>query len=587
MRTFNFKAKNIGNEKYLSYTMDDDCDLDEDALDYCEENNLKELIEIIYEEDDDYDYLTYNITNKVSIEEYIKNEMNASKVLNILRNIAINLISLKEQAIHLSYILLNRGFMYVNDDCSVQFICVPVEIKGSVVAEFKGFMRQLLANMKYDIDEELGYVGKLLTYINSDNFNLRGLVGLSEALMEEAGISFNEAEAIETDGVEVINNAANNDNIANIMGSFDNDAPLPEIGDDEEDEPDEDYEESENVLPESIKSMVEDEPQPVEEEVAEEVQPVEEEVTEEVQPAEEVQSAEEVQPAEKEVAEEVQSAEEGTAEEVQVAEETQTVQEEAAEEVQVTEERIANEQQESSYTELSLKGQKETDIDVIKNRIKQLVGEVPEAKTQSGSDKSIKTLAELDQILDSRPPVIKKNVVKVNRAALIQNLAAEQEAEIENQEAEAGADDKTENIKVPVIEDVYDGAEETQATNATAEADNNTEAPQEAAPVANGGPKAIPYLIRVNTEERIMLDRFIFKIGKATRGVNYRVAGNSAISRQHAVIIQNDDGCFIKDNKSTNHTYVNGKIVEDGVEERLLNDCMITLGDEDFIFKIY
>ena len=76
MRTFNFKAKNIGNEKYLSYTMDDDCDLDEDALDYCEENNLKELIEIIYEEDDDYDYLTYNITNKVSIEEYIKNEMN-------------------------------------------------------------------------------------------------------------------------------------------------------------------------------------------------------------------------------------------------------------------------------------------------------------------------------------------------------------------------------------------------------------------------------------------------------------------------------------------------------------------------------
>ena len=67
MRTFNFKARNIGQEKYLTYTMGEECELDEDVLDYCEENNLKELVEIIYEEDDDYDYLTYDITGKVSV----------------------------------------------------------------------------------------------------------------------------------------------------------------------------------------------------------------------------------------------------------------------------------------------------------------------------------------------------------------------------------------------------------------------------------------------------------------------------------------------------------------------------------------
>ena len=81
MRVFNFKARNIGEERYLTYTMGEDCELDEEVLDYCEENNLKELVDIIYEEDDDYDYLTYDITGKVSLEDYIAREMKTEQVL--------------------------------------------------------------------------------------------------------------------------------------------------------------------------------------------------------------------------------------------------------------------------------------------------------------------------------------------------------------------------------------------------------------------------------------------------------------------------------------------------------------------------
>ena len=205
MRTFNFRARNIGEEKYLSYTMGEDCELDEDVLDYCQDNAPEELIEIIYEEDDDYDYLTYQITGKTSLEEYIAQEHDCESVLLILRNVAQEMISLKEQAIPLSYVLLNRGFIYVDaEKKTVQFLCLPIESKGALSVEFKSFVRQLLANMKYDVEEDLNYVGKLLTYINGDNFNLRGLIGLAEALMEEEGISFEEAGAIDADGVEVV-----------------------------------------------------------------------------------------------------------------------------------------------------------------------------------------------------------------------------------------------------------------------------------------------------------------------------------------------------------------------------------------------
>lgn len=536
MRVFNFKARNIGEEKYLTYTMGEECELDEDVLDYCEENNLKELVDIIYEEDDDYDYLTYDITGKVSLEEYIVREMKAEKVLFLVRNIAANLISFKEQTIHLSYILLNRSYMYVNDDMEVQYICLPVESKAAVAAEFKSFVRQLLANMRYDVEEDLGYVGKLLTYINSDSFNLRGLIGLAEALMEEAGLSFEEAGAIEADGVEVVNEepvlneyAGDSANVSGFMSDIDSSEELPEIGDDEEEELEEtvaDDEELESILPAGMNASKEDE-----------IPTIAEAETEESEKAEEsVEKTEEPKPAKEEPKSEPEP-----------------------------------EQKEKPQG-------KEADIDVIKSRIKELVGTVPTLRPSEEPVGEIKTLADLDNVLGTnRPPVIKKNVVKVNRAALIQS-AAEHEGETEKLEGPG---------PVPVPQAAPSEApavvEEEKPKSNSILSKTVAEAPRTS--ILNA-PKAMPYLIRVNTEERIMLGKVMFKIGKASRGVDYTVDGNGAISRQHAVIIQKDGVCYIKDNKSTNHTYVNDKMVEDGVEEILTHDSRIRLGDEEFLFKI-
>ena len=55
MRKISFKVRNIGSEKYLSYILNDDCEFDEELLDYLEENRIPELIDIIYEEDDEND----------------------------------------------------------------------------------------------------------------------------------------------------------------------------------------------------------------------------------------------------------------------------------------------------------------------------------------------------------------------------------------------------------------------------------------------------------------------------------------------------------------------------------------------------
>lgn len=656
MRTFNFKVKNIGREKYLTYIMGEDCELDEDVLDYCEENHLKELIGIIYEEDDDYDYLTYDVSERISLEEYTADGVNCERVLFILRNVAQGLISLKEQSIHLSYILLNKGFMYVSpDNYDISFICLPVESKGSVATEFKGFVRQLLANMQYDVDEDLNYVGKLLTYINGSSFNLRGLVGLTEALMEEAGIEFEETEVTETDEVvdtklaeepEVeepeekleVEEPEEEEEIEAELPEEEKADDVPEIELEEVVEPIEESEiepikeleleeesEREAVEPEieELKPEVVEESEP-EIEPIEEVEPIEElEPIEEVEPIGELEpigeSEPEIEPIEKLEPEEVSEFEavepvrvselgaiedeieelkaepvelseieqgfSGDIDEVPIIEELPVKEPEKEEEVEPEvesqtepEEPLAKIEMPSDLEDESdvatvpkKKTVKESDINLIKNRIKELVGEVPDAKTKPTDADTIKTIEDLDELLDNKAPAVKKNVIKVNRAAIIQSAAAEHEAEKENAKIEDINDSTGSDKKKPKSNSVLSKTVEDAAKGANS---------------LLNAPKAVPYLIRINTEERIMLGKATFKIGKATRGVDYTVSGNSAISRQHAVITQKDGVCYIKDNKSTNHTFVNGKLVGDGEEVILTHDSMIKLGDEEFLFKV-
>jgi hypothetical protein len=223
---------------------------------------------------------------------------------------------------------------------------------------------------------------------------------------------------------------------------------------------------------------------------------------------------------------------------------------------------------------------KETNPEVLKSRIKALAGK--ESIGLKKKEEVFHSEQEMDEFLGSKPPVIKKNSVKVNRAAIIQNIAASEE------EAEAAAVKEKEEEQVPVIEEISENINQEKKPKSNSILSKTVEAATKQPQTVNvlNMAKAMPYLVRVNTNERIMLRKEVFKIGKSNIGVDYTIAGNGAISRQHAVIIRKDDVSYIKDNKSTNHTYVNDKKVEEGEEVILTHDSLIRLGDEEFVFKI-
>ncbi len=98
--------------------------------------------------------------------------------------------------------------------------------------------------------------------------------------------------------------------------------------------------------------------------------------------------------------------------------------------------------------------------------------------------------------------------------------------------------------------------------------------------------KKVAYLIRKRTKEKIMINRGIFKLGKDENYVDYCIKDNPTVSRNHADIVKRSDGFYAVDKGSRNHTFVNGKKLEEQQYVKLEKGDLLQVADEVFEFNI-
>ena len=99
--------------------------------------------------------------------------------------------------------------------------------------------------------------------------------------------------------------------------------------------------------------------------------------------------------------------------------------------------------------------------------------------------------------------------------------------------------------------------------------------------------KVIPYLVRYKNNEKIVLNKPVFRIGKEKSYVDYFISDNSAISRSHANILNMDGKFYVIDTNSTNHTFLNGQMLQSNMETEIKHGDKIRLADEEFEFKTF
>lgn len=583
MRKVNFKVRNIGSEKYLSYVLDDETDLDEELLDYLDDNKIAELIDIIYEEDDENDYLTYNITDRTTVGALLSGTVHAEMMLGIIRGVASGIMNMRDLGIPVSYVILNKDFTYVNPvTFDVKMICIPVGSDVAANAEFKVFVKDLILNATYADDEDCNYVAKLINMLNVEKFTIRGFVSQITELMEAAGLQVEEEFMdVGDSGVEVSQGV----DIPQGDTSLDD---LPEFKDISFDDDDDDGLEMYEEEPTEENTIFKD--LDLNADVDSALNSVNMDLFDESN-LEELTLDEDAELEETAHDEAEPETEEAEAEDIKLATEIPIETPEETEESEGMTEMLTG-------ADLADIGEEKPHAFNIKEIAHTAEG-VTEISAESKMEEKpvLIDTQDLDNLIE-KPPVMKN--IRINRAKIIQKASVEMEDDevIDNPtEQIRGAGDvdeadavEPETLTTPVpVEEKEEP--ETGATGTTVELTGGMsvvqdQTPEEEKKPAPGVPKAMPYIIRVNTKERVMVNKAVFKLGKANRGVDFTIDGNGTISRVHAIIYQRDDGCYLKDNKATNATLVDGVKLEEGQEVKLKNDATITIGGEDFIFKL-
>lgn len=95
----------------------------------------------------------------------------------------------------------------------------------------------------------------------------------------------------------------------------------------------------------------------------------------------------------------------------------------------------------------------------------------------------------------------------------------------------------------------------------------------------------LPWLIREQTGDYIYIIKENFVIGKSKLHADYAVENNTAISREHCTFIRSEKLTYLRDEHSTNGTYVDGTRLDPGRRVLLSDGMRINLANEKFIFK--
>lgn len=106
------------------------------------------------------------------------------------------------------------------------------------------------------------------------------------------------------------------------------------------------------------------------------------------------------------------------------------------------------------------------------------------------------------------------------------------------------------------------------------------------AQAASGDEGETPYLLkRRKTSEEILIDKPLFRLGKSKSLCDYAVEDNILVSRLHVLIESREDGVYVMDEHSTNHTYVNGRRLTPEQWLKLRDGDELSLAGEQFLVK--
>lgn len=555
----NFTYETQGASTYLVCKLDQTEQLDSLTLGMLTNNHIPGLAPVIHTEMNGERFLKYNISAKVVSNQFFGSNMNKERALTAFKNILDALCSADEYMIELNCFSVIPEHVYLNvSNCESALICIPVSNNKNINGEVAALFKQILFSTQFDPNEDASYITEMITYLNNEaTFNVYGFKDLVVRLLSSADVA----------KTPVQNNAMSSpaaQNPVTPVSSFDSTITIDEMPGmmAQENQP-------QSPMAPQPQPTVPQGPQVTEQKP---VIPTPQATIPKPSVIPNKKSEQPVVPAGRPI-------------------------NSGAAPVAMPKPPVQN------GPGFAIPGQ--------------VSGQVPNMASQSVPQGNKK-----QKPAKQKPEKQNDGEKKMSFFGLLANYNKENAALYKEQKEQKKATKKTKNnsakpvnpmapangnIQQPVPnQNPMNGMAMNGMPNQQPMAQPQFQQPVQPVPVqssfnettvlssfngettvlsANPG-VAEPYLTRVKTGERISLNKPVFRIGKEKSYVDYFVADNTAISRSHCNIHTESGEYFVEDTNSTNHTYINGKIIDSNVKVKLTSGDKVRLANEDFIFTL-
>lgn len=531
----NLTIENQGGVSQLVYKIGEDDVIDTMSLGMLRNNNIEGISKIVYTQKDEEKYFKYQIAGKVTLTDYFSGTINKKRLLNVFASILSAVISAEEYMIDFNCLLFDKDRIYVDVTTGkAEMICLPIVDKEREEANLSLFFKNIIFSSQFDYTENSNHVAIIMNYLNS-----------SPSLKAE-------------DFLGVINKLMNNIDPTGGMGQSNH--------------------------PQASAQLVQ--PQvPVQH-----VQPqVPKQRVQQQTPAQQVQPQAPVQ----QVQPQVQSQPKVTSAQQQKVNNSASTQMNipgaAPQKESVNSSSDTGEKMSAFYL---LQHFNKENLEKFKKQGSAKKGEVTSKKEKKGkrtggnatafavpgqqsTNTSFAVPGQKSTNASFAVPgqaTVANNNVSVNASQVTpqqQNQPQQQSAQPNPSFTPESYGQTSGNFGETVVLNQSMGFGETTVLSADALA-----------------PKS-PFLIRQKNNEKINIDKAVFKIGKEKSYVDYFIGDNTAISRSHASIITKGENYYVVDSNSTNHTYVNGTMIQGDVETVIEHGTKIRLANEEFTFFLY
>lgn len=527
-----FSFENQGTITYLVYTLSEEDSIDSMSLGMLTNNRIPGLAPAIFTQMDTTKYIKYNVSAKISVKQFFEGQVNKKRLLGVFNGIVDAMLSAEDYMIDTDTILLDLNYIFADvSTCDTVLICLPVfgQSKGVDLATF---FKNIMFSTQFDQTENCDHVARIINYLNSTPvFSLIDFKSLLDSLSDR-NASKQQTAVQQPKTRPVVSTQLTTDQPGGQSGQKTQYAPIQQ--------PVQSIQRQESVT--SVQQQLVQ-------------QPIQ-------QPAQ--------QPTQRK----------------------SVVASPAAEQAPVAPQQIEIPEKKISMFGLLMHYSKENkelyNAQKAAKKAAAKQGNVPVSKPQKEKKKQTPTTgfvvpgAPVNSSFDipgQSTPIQQPQPVQTKPAP----SKAPSQTTVNNNQTQA----RTSQPVSTYVPPVNPQGQSASFGDTTVLSGGGKIGETTVLGATSPDVQIRPHLIRTKNNERIYLDKPVFRIGKERSYVDYFVSDNTAVSRSHANIITRDGKYFIVDTNSTNHTYVNGGMIQSNVETPITHGAKIRLANEDFEFRLY